>query len=336
MPNQISLWKAEAIKNISLVFSQEKKVIKTDEIPSEKLFARIGQLTLENDFLKKKVELVSLIERRKMLDSNEKLSCSRQCKLLKINRNFFYFSPKGENDQNKKILVLLKKQYQVTPFYGYRKITVLLIKQSFQVNQKRVRRLMQVINWQTIYRAPRTTIAIKEHKKYPYLLKGLEITKKNQVWATDITYVPMSKGFMYLCAIIDLKTRYILSWDVSNTMTADWCAAVLQEAIDKHGAPEIFNTDQGSQYTSEVHTNLLIKNGVKISMDGKGRAIDNIFVERLWRTIKYENIYLQAYENAISLYQGLKNYFEFYNEERFHQSLDYQTPKEMYNKKEVA
>ena len=141
---------------------------------------------------------------------------------------------------------------------------------------------------------------------------------------------------MYLCAIIDLKTRFVLSWDVSNTMTADWCAAVLQEAIDKHGAPEIFNTDQGSQYTSEVHTNLLITNGVKISMDGKGRAIDNIFVERLWRTVKYENIYLQAYENAISLYHGLKNYFEFYNEERFHQSLNYQTPKEMYNKKEVA
>ncbi|SEB04437.1 putative transposase [Flavobacterium gillisiae] len=225
---------------------------------------------------------------------------------------------------------LLKTQYLATPFYGYRKMSVWLEAKGFKVNEKRARRLMRLANWQTIYRAPRTTIAIKAHKKYPYLLKGLEITHKNQVWATDITYIPMNKGFMCLCAIIDLHTRYVLSWSTSNTMSAQWCAETLQETIDKHGVPEIFNTDQGSQYTSEIHTSILIINNIKISMDGKGRAIDNIFVERLWRTVKYENVYLQAYTSTISLYNGLKKYFELYNEERFHQSLDYSTPSKMY------
>jgi putative transposase len=277
-----------------------------------------------------------MTERQEMIDSKEKLSLSKQCILLNINRNCLYFSSKRENMENMAIMELLKKQYTATPFYGYRKMTVWLENYGFAVNEKRVRRLMKLVNWQTIYREPRTTMAIKEHKKYPYLLKGLEITKKNQVWATDITYIPMNKGFMYLCAIIDLRTRYVLGWDISNTMTAEWCTGVLQEAITKHGKPEIFNTDQGSQYTSETHTKLLIDNDIKISMDGKGRAIDNIFIERLWRSVKYENVYLQAYESTLDLYNGLKKYFEFYNNERFHQSLDYQTPREMYSKTEVA
>jgi len=271
-----------------------------------------------------------------MVDLNEKLSLSKQCILLNINRNSFYFSPKGEGFENLSLMELLKKQYHATPFYGYRKITVWFERYGFVVNEKRVRRLMKLVNWQTIYREPRTTIAVKEHKKYPYLLKGLEITQNNQVWATDITYIPMDEGFMYLCAIIDLHSRYVLSWDISNTMTAEWCTGVLQEAIDQHGKPEIFNTDQGSQYTSEVHTKLLNDNNIKISMDGKGRAIDNIFIERLWRSVKYENVYLQAYGSTLELYNGLKEYFRFYNDERFHQSLDYLTPREMYNKIKVA
>jgi putative transposase len=275
-------------------------------------------------------------EKQEMIDSKEKLSLSKQCKLLKINRNYLYYSPKGESTENIMLMEMLKKKYLSTPFFGYRKLTVWFERHAFDINEKRTRRLMKLINWQTIYREPRTTIAVKEHKKYPYLLKNLEITRKNQVWATDITYIPMNKGFMFLCAIIDLKTRYVLSWDVSNTMTAEWCTGVLQEAIDKHGKPEIFNTDQGSQYTSEVHTKLLIDNGIKISMDGKGRAIDNIFIERLWRSVKYENVYLQAYGSTLELNKGLKEYFRFYNDERFHQSLDYQTPSEMYNKIEVA
>lgn len=275
-------------------------------------------------------------ERKKMIDSNQKLSLVKQCNLLRINRNSVYYSPKGDSEEDLKVMLLLDKQYLLTPFYGYRKITVLLQNKGFKVNEKRVRKLMKRINWRTIYREPRTTIAIKEHKKYPYLLRDLEITHKNHVWATDITYIPMAKGFMYLCAIIDLHTRYVLNWSVSNTMNAHWCAEVLEETIEKYGVPEIFNTDQGSQYTSEAHTNVLLSNGIKISMDGKGRAIDNIFVERLWRTVKYENVYLQAYSDGTSLRKGLKKYFEFYNQERFHQSLDYATPYGAYYKTEVA
>lgn len=275
-------------------------------------------------------------EREKMIDRSDGLSLVKQCKLLCINRSCVYYSPKGDSEEVLEVMLLLDKQYLLTPLYGYRKLTVLLQNKGFKVNDKRVRKLMKRINWRTIYREPRTTIAIKEHKKYPYLLKGLEIANKNHVWATDITYIPMEKGFMYLCAIIDLHTRYVLNWSVSNTMNADWCAEVLEETIEKHGVPEIFNTDQGSQYTSDVHTNVLLSNGIKISMDGKGRAIDNIFIERLWRTVKYENVYLQAYSDGISLRKGLKNYFEFYNEERFHQSLDYVTPYEAYYKKEAA
>jgi putative transposase len=167
-------------------------------------------------------------------------------------------------------------------------MTVWVQNQGFLINEKRTRRLMQLMDWRTIYREPKTTICNPEHKKYRYLLKNLLITRKNQVWATDITYIPMKQGFMYLIAIIDLHTRFVLNWDVSNTMTAEWCANLLKDTIEKHGCPEIFNTDQGSQYTSDVHTKVLLDNGIKISMDGKGRAIDNIFIERLWRSVKYE------------------------------------------------
>lgn len=280
--------------------------------------------------------MIPLEQRQKMIDKKEKISLSRQCKLLGVNRNYFYYIPKSETDENNEIMKLLKRQYYFTPFYGYRKMAVWLQKKGFQVNEKRVRRLMQDIGWQTIYQEPKTTFANKEHKKYPYLLRDLEITKKNQVWATDITYIPMNKGFMYLTAIIDLHTRMVLNWDVSNSMTADWCAKVLQDTISVHGRPEIFNTDQGTQYTSDIHIKTLVDNGIKISMDGKGRAIDNIFIERLWRSVKYEDVYLQAYEDGISLHLGMTKYFDFYNNERFHQSLNYKTPSEMYNQKDAA
>ena len=271
-----------------------------------------------------------------MIDYKSKISIEKQCKLLLINKSSLYYLPKTESDENLEIMRLLGRQYLVTPFYGYRKICVWLQSQNYCVNEKRVRRLMKLINWKTIFREPRTTICNKEHKKYPYLLKNLEITHKNQVWATDITYIPMQKGFMYLTAILDLHTRYVLNWSVSNTMSAHWCADLLDETIKKHVKHEIFNTDQGSQYTSEAHIKVLSSNGIQISMDGKGRAIDNIFVERLWRTVKYENVYLQAYTDGISLYKGLKKYFEFYNHDRFHQSLDYKTPYDAYNIKNVA
>lgn len=264
------------------------------------------------------------------------LSLSKRCELLSLNRNLFYYSPKGESVENKKIKELLLSQYKITPFYGYRKMTVWINEQGFKVNKKRVKRLMRAVGWQTIYREPRTTIVNKQHKKYPYLLKDLEIERKNQVWATDITYIPMEKGFMYLSAIIDLHTRYVVGWDISNTMNASWCITVLENALAQHGKPEIFNTDQGSQYTSEIHTQLLIDNNIKISMDGKRRALDNIFIERLWRTVKYENVYLQAYKDVKALRKGLEEYFEFYNNQRFHQSLKNKTPNEVYHLQNVA
>lgn len=280
--------------------------------------------------------MISKQEREKMIDFKQVISVFKQCKVLNLKRNFLFHSPKGESQQNLQIMLLLDKQYFKTPFYGYRKITVWLQNQGFIVNEKRVRRLMKLINWKTIYREPKTTIFNPKHKKYPYLLKDLKITHKNQVWATDITYIPMKQGFMYLIAIIDLHTRFVLNWDVSNTMSAQWCANLLKDTIEKYGYPEIFNTDQGSQYTSDVHTRVLLDNKISISMDGKGRAIDNIFIERLWRSVKYENVYLQCYSDGKALFEGLEKYFQFYNEQRLHQSLNYKTPSSVYGIKNVA
>jgi len=258
------------------------------------------------------------------------LSITVQCNLLSLHRSNFYYVPVGESEQNLAIMRWLDEQYFSTPFYGVLRLTALLQVAGYPVSVKRVRRLMKKVNWQTIYREPKTTISNKTHYKYPYLLKGLKIIRRNQVWAMDITYIPMEKGFMYLTAIIDLHSRYVIHWSLSNTMSAEWCTEVLKQAIELHGKPEIFNTDQGSQFSSEVFIKELKSNQIKISMDGKGRALDNIFIERLWRSVKYENVYLNVYENGLSLWKGLNDYFRFYNNERLHQSLEYKTPKEVY------
>lgn len=273
----------------------------------------------------------SLSERREMIDKQScVLSVDRQCNLLGIHRSGLYYQPCAESEENLAIMRLLDEQYFKTPFYGVRRLTVWLQRQGYQINRKRVKRLMDLMGWQTIFRAPRTSDPDKQHKVYPYLLKGMDITKANQVWATDITYIPMRKGFMYLCAVMDLHTRYVVNWSISNTMSAEWCKQVMEEAIENNGKPQIANSDQGSQFTSEVFTSLLNDNNIQISMDGKGRAIDNIFVERLWRSVKYEHIYLHTPADGIELYEGLKRYFQFYNSERFHQSLDYQVPEVLY------
>lgn len=275
--------------------------------------------------------MISSEQRKGMIDPCYSfLSISTQCQLLTLTRSSFYYIPSGESEENLAIMRQLDEQYFSTPFYGVLRLTALLILAGFKVNKKRVRRLMKLMNWQTIYREPHTTISDKTHYKYPYLLRGLKIERCNQVWAMDITYIPMKTGFMYLTAIIDLHSRYVVQWSLSNTMSAEWCTEVLQEAIKNHGIPEIFNTDQGSQFTSEVFINTLIDKGIKISMDGKGRALDNIFIERLWRSVKYENVYLNVYENGLSLWKGLDQYFQFYNHERLHQSLNYHTPKQKY------
>jgi putative transposase len=258
---------------------------------------------------------------------DNELSIVKQCDLLDVCRSTLYYKPEGqESDLNLEIMAELDKQYLITPFYGKKKMLAHLASIGINVNIKRVRRLMQLMDLKTIYTKVNTSIANKEHPKYPYLLKDLTITHRNHVWATDITYIPMHKGFMYLMAVVDLYSRKVLNWSVSNTMDAEWCTEVLNQTIVLNGTPEIFNTDQGSQFTSDSFTKVLKDNNIKISMDGKGRAIDNIFVERLWRTVKYENIYLKEYKNGLDLQAGLIEYFDFYNHSRFHESLSNLTP----------
>ena len=224
---------------------------------------------------------------------------------------------------------LIDHQYLATPFYGVRKIAAWLKSQGQRVNRKRVRRLMRIMGLKAIYRRPRTSQPAPGHKIYPYLLSGMKVTRPNQVWAADITYIPMARGFLYLVAIIDVYSRYVLSWRLSNTLDAGFCVEALEEALRK-GKPEIFNTDQGSQFTSEAFTGLLHQHEVKISMDGKGSYNDNLFIERLWRTVKYEEVYLKAYQDGRDARIGLGNYFRFYNTERPHQTLGYRTPAEAF------
>lgn len=270
-----------------------------------------------------------LPERRVIVSKQPTISLSRQCELLSIHRSGLYYKPSSEPEENLVIMRLLDEQYLRTPFYGIRRLKEWLNAKGITANRKRVKRLMKLMGWQTLYRRPNTSWKNKGHKTYPYLLKDLAISGKNQVWAIDITYVPMRKGFMYLCAIIDLHTRYVINWSLSNTMTAQWCREVVQDAIETHGKPLIINSDQGSQFTSFEYTSLFDEQ-MRLSMDGKGRAIDNIFIERLWKSVKYECIYLNVFDDGVKLYEGLQNYFDFYNKERIHQSLGYKTPESIY------
>ena len=257
------------------------------------------------------------------------LSIVRQCRLMDISRSGLYYQPKGISEEDLTLMKLVDRQYLATPFYGARKIAVCLKSQGHLVNRKHVRRLMRVMGIKAIYRRPRTSKPAPGHKIYPYLLDGLEITRPNQAWAADITYIPMARGFLYLVAIIDWYSRYVLSWRLSNTLDAGFCVEALEEALKK-GKPDIFNTDQGAQFTSEAFTGLLQQHGVKISMDGKGSYNDNLFIERLWRSVKYEEVYLKAYQDAREARIGLDNYFRFYNTERPHQTHGYRTPAEVF------
>lgn len=261
---------------------------------------------------------------------NQKVSISRQCELLGMSRSSYYYKPVEIDEEDLEIMKFIDKKYMDCPYYGVRRIRQSLIAGGFKVGIKRVRRLMRIMGIQAIYPKKRTSIPDKSHKIYPYLLRNISIDHSNCVWASDITYLPMSKGFMYMVAIIDIYSRKLLSWRLSNSMETDFCVEALNEAINRYGKPEIFNTDQGSQFTSTDFTNVLIDNNIQISMDGKGRWVDNVFVERFWRSMKYEDIYLKAYENVKELKTGLTEWCSKYNKERQHQSLDYKTPNEVY------
>ena len=255
--------------------------------------------------------------------------------MLVINRSSLYYKPVGISESDLSLMKIIDRQYLATPFYGSRKIAVCLKSQGQIVNRKRIRRLMQVMGLKAIYRRPRTSKPGAGNKVYPYLLKGLKITRPNQVWAADITYIPMQKGFLYLVVIMDWYSRYILAWRLSNTLESDFCVEALKEALRK-GCPEIFNTDQGSQFTSNEFVALLESQGIKVSMDGSGRYTDNLFIERLWRTLKYEEVYLKAYQDASAARAEIARYIVFYNAERPHQSLGYKTPAEEYYAETIA
>ncbi len=257
------------------------------------------------------------------------ISVRRQCELLGVNRSGLYYEPAGETKENLALMRLLDEQYTRAPFYGSRRMTEWLITQGYEVNRKRVSRLMALMGIEAVYPKPKLSQPGEGHKIYPYLLRGVGVERVNQVWSTDITYIRMSQGFVYLVAVMDWFSRYVLSWRLSLTMELDFCIEALKCAL-RRGRPEIFNSDQGSQFTSEKFTGELAAREIDISMDGRGRCMDNIFIERLWRSLKYEEVYLKDYESVTEARAGIDRYFRFYNQERLHQSLQYRTPAAMF------
>lgn len=261
--------------------------------------------------------------------NHAELSLRRQCTLLGLARSMLYYEPKGPDPEDLALMRLLDEQYLKTPFYGSRRMRQHLQGLGHRVNRKRVQRLMRQMGLEAIYPKPRTSLGAPEHKIYPYLLRDLAVVRANQVWCADITYIPMPRGFLYLVAVLDWYSRYVVSWRLSNTMETGFCVEALEAAL-RHAVPEIFNTDQGAQFTAVAFVDTLQEAGVRVSMDGRGRALDNAFIERLWRSVKYEDLYLRDYTTVPEVEQGLQRYFEFYNTERCHQALDYRTPAELH------
>jgi putative transposase len=259
-----------------------------------------------------------------------RLSLRRQCRLLSLSRSTLYHAPVGETAGTLALMALIDRQFLEAPWYGSRQMARWLRRQGHAVGRHRVRRLMRKMGLTPIYQPPKTSQPHPRHKVYPYLLKGLEIVRANHVWCADITYIPMRRGFLYLVAIMDWATRKVLAWRLSNTMEADFCVEALREAMARYGRPAIFNTDQGSQFTSLEFTETLREADVKISMDGRGRWIDNRFIERLWRSLKYECVYLQAFETGSEARRGIGNWIDYYNRERPHSGIGGLTPAEAY------
>ena len=270
-------------------------------------------------------------ERRALVDGDVPPSMRRQCDILGINRSSLYYERVRPDVEDLELMRQLDELHLELPFYGSRRLTQELRNGGREINRKRVQRLMRIMGLEAIAPKPDTSRPAADHPVYPYLLRNLAISRINQVWASDITYIPLARGFAYLVAIMDWYSRRVLSWRLSNTLESTFCVEALQEAFEPFGVPEIFNTDQGSQFTDKAFTSVLLGRGIKISMDGKGRCIDNIFVERLWRSLKYEEVYLNPYDNLIEARAGIGCYWRFYNDRRRHQSLGYQTPAGFYD-----
>jgi len=258
------------------------------------------------------------------------LSITQQCQLLGLNRSGVYYEPAGESAENLEIMRLIDEQYTETPFYGSRRMAAVLSRHlGRSINRKRTQRLMRLMGIEALYPRSHTSKRNQEHEKFPYLLNGVTIQAPNHVWSTDITYVRMTRGYLYLVAIIDWYSRYVISWELSNTLDNSFCISALNKAL-KYSKPDIFNSDQGSQFTSKDFTKILKENNIRISMDGKGRVFDNIFVERLWRSLKYEEVYLKNYESVPEAVDSIQSYWLFYNHKRLHQALGYHTPAEVH------
>ena len=273
----------------------------------------------------------STVRRQLVVLSHPRLSLSKQCTILDISRSSVYYKPRGESALNEQLMKHIDRYFLLHPYYGVERMTDYLnMDLGYRVNEKRVRRLYKLMNLKTIYARPSTTKRDPDKYIYPYLLRNLSITESNQVWQTDITYIPMFRGFMYMPAIIDVYSRKILGWSISNSMTKEWCCELLQDTIQRHGKPQIHNSDQGSQYTSHLYIKALKKHEIKISMDGKGRALDNVYIERFWRSLKQEKIYLNPPNGGLELYINVKEYIQFYNTERRHTEIGSVPPDQLY------
>lgn len=280
--------------------------------------------------VEKKVQQSGLTDRQRLLEQDTSFSLRQQCALLGINRSSVYYQPVGENAENLHLMRLLDEQYTHTPFYGVLRMTAWLRQQGYVVNPKRVRRLLRIMGLEAVYQKPRTSEPHPGHTIFPYLLRNQVIDHCDQVWSTDITYIRLAQGFVYLMAVIDWYSRYVLAWALSPTLEADFCIETVGQLLMQGKRCEFFNTDQGAQFTTNQFTQPLLDCGIQVSMDGRGRALDNIFVERLWRTVKYEYVFLHDFQTMREMKQGLHGYFQFYNHQRLHQSLDYKTPAQVY------
>jgi putative transposase len=327
-PNQITQWKAQLLDGAAGVFGSETRGdSQGPAVDLTVLHAKIGELTLENDFL---AGQGGFAERKAMIDRSHDLPITRQARMLNVSRGSVYYLPRPASAADLALMRRMDELHLEFPFAGSRMLRDLLTAEGFQTGRRHVATLMKRMRIQAVYRKPNTSKPAPGHKIYPYLLRDLPVTRPNQVWAMDITYIPMARGFVYLAAVIDWFSRRVLSWRLSITMEAGFCVEAVEEALARHGKPEIFNTDQGSQFTSTAFTGQLIDNAIAISMDGRGAWRDNVFVERLWRSVKYEEVYLKAYDTVAEARASIAGYFGFYNSRRPHSSLDRQTPDQAY------
>jgi putative transposase len=325
-PNLFTNWKKLALEQLPDLFSDRRsRAARDDAELKAQLYQQIGQLKVELDWLKKKLAW-SVDDLRQLIEADDKqLSLRRQCQLLGLARSSFYYEARPESAADLLVMRLLDAQYRRTPFYGVRRMTAWLQQQGHQVNRKHVWRLLRLMGLAAIYPKPKLSQAAAGHRIYPYLLRGVRIERVNQVWSRDITYIRLIGGFVYLVAVGDWFSRFVLAWEISVTLDSAFCVSALERALGA-GQPEDFNTDQGAQFTSVAFTERQLEREIRISMDGRGRALDNIFVERLWRSVKYEEIYLNDYASVTEVKGGLRRYFDFYNVERLHQSVNYRTP----------